>query len=210
MSILRPLRPALPPDKQTPGPPRPAAAKAERWPSGRRRTPGKCVGGEPSQGFESLSLRHATSFSALILLCYCRQWIPHTLTFTLMLFWPPWAASPVIQSAIQSSYDNGQYVWSLPVAFIDLTQVKSQATLMYRHVDMGAILDIMPAALRIGDVATYLGISRANVYRLIQKGELHLIHVGGRSVVRRTDADAYLNRCAGATQRHPAIDGVFA
>ncbi len=30
---------------------------AERWPSGRRRTPGKCVGGEPSQGFESLSLR---------------------------------------------------------------------------------------------------------------------------------------------------------
>jgi hypothetical protein len=33
-------------------------AKTERWPSGRRRTPGKCVGGEPSRGFESLSLRH--------------------------------------------------------------------------------------------------------------------------------------------------------
>src|SRR6056297_3319843 len=31
---------------------------AERWPSGRRRTPGKCVGGKPSRGFESLSLRH--------------------------------------------------------------------------------------------------------------------------------------------------------
>ena len=29
----------------------------ERWPSGRRRTPGKCVGGKPSRGFESLSLR---------------------------------------------------------------------------------------------------------------------------------------------------------
>ena len=29
----------------------------ERWPSGRRRTPGKCVGGKPSPGFESLSLR---------------------------------------------------------------------------------------------------------------------------------------------------------
>ena len=27
----------------------------ERWPSGRRRTPGKCVGGKPSRGFESLS-----------------------------------------------------------------------------------------------------------------------------------------------------------
>ncbi len=32
--------------------------RTERWPSGRRRTPGKCVGGRPSPGFESLSLRH--------------------------------------------------------------------------------------------------------------------------------------------------------
>ena len=30
----------------------------DRWPSGRRRTPGKCVGGEPSPWFESLSVRH--------------------------------------------------------------------------------------------------------------------------------------------------------
>jgi misacylated tRNA(Ala) deacylase len=30
----------------------------ERWPSGRRRTPGTRVGGKPSPGFESLSLRH--------------------------------------------------------------------------------------------------------------------------------------------------------
>ena len=30
----------------------------ERWPSGRRRTPGKCVGGKPPRGFESRSLRH--------------------------------------------------------------------------------------------------------------------------------------------------------
>ena len=30
----------------------------DRWPSGRRRTPGKCVGGRPSPGFESLSDRH--------------------------------------------------------------------------------------------------------------------------------------------------------
>ena len=33
----------------------------DRWPSGRRRTPGKCVGGEPSRGFESLSVRHPQS-----------------------------------------------------------------------------------------------------------------------------------------------------
>ena len=43
-----PLPPAPPTAKQPP---------TERWPSGRRRTPGKCVGGEPSRGFESLSLR---------------------------------------------------------------------------------------------------------------------------------------------------------
>jgi hypothetical protein len=35
----------------------------ERWPSGRRRTPGKCVGGKPSRGFESLSLRQTPEFT---------------------------------------------------------------------------------------------------------------------------------------------------
>ncbi len=33
----------------------------DRWPSGRRRTPGKCVGGQPSPGFESLSVRHISA-----------------------------------------------------------------------------------------------------------------------------------------------------
>ena len=32
----------------------------DRWPSGRRRTPGTRVGGQPSRGFESLSVRHST------------------------------------------------------------------------------------------------------------------------------------------------------
>ena len=31
---------------------------AETWPSGRRRSPAKGVGGKPSRGFESLRLRH--------------------------------------------------------------------------------------------------------------------------------------------------------
>ncbi len=34
------------------------SAPLEGWPSGRRRTPGKCVYGRPYRGFESLSLRH--------------------------------------------------------------------------------------------------------------------------------------------------------
>jgi hypothetical protein len=35
--------------------------RTDSWPSGRRRTPGKCVGGEPSRGFESLTVRHLPS-----------------------------------------------------------------------------------------------------------------------------------------------------
>jgi hypothetical protein len=33
----------------------------EGWPSGRRRTPGKCVCGKPYRGFESRPLRHDLS-----------------------------------------------------------------------------------------------------------------------------------------------------
>jgi hypothetical protein len=35
-----------------------SACPKERWPSGRRRTPGTRVGGQPSRGFESHPLRH--------------------------------------------------------------------------------------------------------------------------------------------------------
>ena len=34
----------------------------ERWPSGLRRTPGKCVEVKASRGFESLSLRHVLNY----------------------------------------------------------------------------------------------------------------------------------------------------
>ena len=39
-----------------------SACLKERWPSGRRRTPGTRVGGQPSRGFESHPLRHANVF----------------------------------------------------------------------------------------------------------------------------------------------------
>ena len=35
------------------------------WPSGRRRSPAKGVGGKPSRGFESLRLRHLPLFNIL-------------------------------------------------------------------------------------------------------------------------------------------------
>src|SRR5262249_3930336 len=37
----------------------PPSCLKERWPSGRRRTPGTRVGGQPSRGFESLPLRQS-------------------------------------------------------------------------------------------------------------------------------------------------------
>ena len=46
-------------------------AATDRWPSGRRRTPGKCVGGEPSLGFESLSIRQTRRL--LSMARYCRR-----------------------------------------------------------------------------------------------------------------------------------------
>ena len=56
----------------------------ERWPSGRRRTPGKCVGGKPSPGFESLSLRHIQSLNpskspdwGLFSFCFKGRWQGH-------------------------------------------------------------------------------------------------------------------------------------
>ena len=37
----------------------PCAREKDRWPSGRRRTPGTRVGGQPSRGFESHPVRHS-------------------------------------------------------------------------------------------------------------------------------------------------------
>ena len=56
----------------------------ERWPSGRRRTPGKCVDGRPSPGFESLSLRHIQILNpsrgpdwGLFSFCFKGRWPGH-------------------------------------------------------------------------------------------------------------------------------------
>ena len=51
-----------------------------------------------------------------------------------------------------------------------------------------------PAALRVNEAARYLGISRANLYRLFQSGDLKPAKIGGRTLVRRIDADALLER----------------
>lgn len=51
-----------------------------------------------------------------------------------------------------------------------------------------------PAALSVKHAAKYLSISQANLYRLIKAGELRPAKVGGRTLIRRIDADALLAR----------------
>ncbi|WP_337267889.1 helix-turn-helix domain-containing protein [Oryzifoliimicrobium ureilyticus] len=53
-------------------------------------------------------------------------------------------------------------------------------------------MTIAPAALSIKDAAAYIGISRANLYRIMQSGKLRPAKVGGRTLIRRIDADAFL------------------
>ena len=51
---------------------------------------------------------------------------------------------------------------------------------------------IAPAAFRINEAARYIGISRANLYRVIRSGRLKIAKVGGRTLIRRVDADRLL------------------
>ncbi|MDR4305653.1 helix-turn-helix domain-containing protein [Chelatococcus sambhunathii] len=50
------------------------------------------------------------------------------------------------------------------------------------------------AVFTVPEAAVYLRISRASVYRLFDKGELRAARIGGRTLVRRIDADALLER----------------
>lgn len=50
------------------------------------------------------------------------------------------------------------------------------------------------AAFTVNEAANYLRISRANIYRLFKSGELRPAKLGGRTLVRRVDADALLER----------------
>jgi len=55
-----------------------------------------------------------------------------------------------------------------------------------------------PALLTISETAIFFRISRASVWRLLRSGQLKQIHIGGRTLVRRVDADDFLERCAAA------------
>jgi excisionase family DNA binding protein len=51
------------------------------------------------------------------------------------------------------------------------------------------------AALSVDEAAEYLRISRATLYRLFREKKLSPARLGGRTLVRRVDADALLAKC---------------
>lgn len=56
-----------------------------------------------------------------------------------------------------------------------------------------------PAILRIKPAADYIGVSRAFIYQLFQRGELVRIKLGGRAAgVKRADLDSWVNKQARA------------
>ena len=51
-----------------------------------------------------------------------------------------------------------------------------------------------PAILRMKPAADYIGVSRAFLYQLVERGELLRIRLGGRAAgIRRADLDAWVN-----------------
>ncbi|KAA3447123.1 transcriptional regulator [Mesorhizobium sp. SARCC-RB16n] len=54
------------------------------------------------------------------------------------------------------------------------------------------------AALTVDETADYLRVCRSTVYKLFKDGDIVPAKVRGRTLVRRVDADAFLDRCVGA------------
>jgi excisionase family DNA binding protein len=49
--------------------------------------------------------------------------------------------------------------------------------------------------LKVSDIAKYLNISRAMVYRLIQNGEIPVIRIKSAVRVRQADLQEFINKC---------------
>jgi excisionase family DNA binding protein len=57
---------------------------------------------------------------------------------------------------------------------------------------------IPSGALTVDEAADYLRVSRATIWRLLKNKSLARARIGGRTVVRRIDADAFLARAVDA------------
>lgn len=70
-------------------------------------------------------------------------------------------------------------------------------------------MDALPAALSVSAASRYLGISRASLYRLIKTGVLAPAKVGGRTLIRRVDADALLEAAINPKGVKVEVAGIF-
>jgi excisionase family DNA binding protein len=52
----------------------------------------------------------------------------------------------------------------------------------------------LSAALTVDEAADYIRVSRATIWRLLKSKSLARVRIGGRTVVRRVDLDAFLAR----------------
>ena len=52
------------------------------------------------------------------------------------------------------------------------------------------------AVFSTSETVAYLRTSRASLYRWFKSGDLKFIKMGGRTLVRRADADDFVARCA--------------
>lgn len=64
------------------------------------------------------------------------------------------------------------------------------------HRDQSHLTASTAGAFTVDELATYFRISRASVWRLLKSGDLARARIGGRTVIRRIDADAFLARAA--------------
>lgn len=64
---------------------------------------------------------------------------------------------------------------------------------------LAAKSSLLPAALTVSQAAQYLGVSPVSIYRMFSRGDLPKAKIGGRTLVRRVDADNLLARAVNAT-----------
>lgn len=60
----------------------------------------------------------------------------------------------------------------------------------------------MQQVLSISEVADYFRSSRGHVYNLLRRGELLSVKVGGRTLIRRADVDALIERSTASFQEN--------
>jgi excisionase family DNA binding protein len=59
-------------------------------------------------------------------------------------------------------------------------------------------IPVNQAVFSVEELAAYFRISRAGVWRLLQDGRLPKVKIGGRTLIRRIDADEFLAKCVEA------------